>query len=88
MLYAELFRPMHRTKAALVAGARGLPEESDEARLAAHALLGYALAFRGARTAMLRHLGRPAYTQQDLNRIKALIGAMTSAAIDYPPIGD
>jgi AcrR family transcriptional regulator len=87
VLYAKLFGPMHGTMAALVAGARGLPAGSDEARMVAHALLGHALAFRGARTTMLRHLGRAAYTAQDLKQIQALIGAMTVAALGYS-IGD
>ena len=88
VLYAKLFGPMHRTMAALVAGARGLPADSDQARLAAHALLGQAIVFRGARTTMLRHLGRDAYTAQDKMHIKNLVAAMVTAALDYSPVGD
>lgn len=88
VLYSKLFEPMHLTMVALVSGARNLPADSDEAKLVAHALLGQAIVFRGARTTMLRHLGRPAYTDTDRKRIKALITAMITAALDYSPAGD
>ena len=88
VLYAKLFGPMHRTMTILAARARGLPEGSDQARLAAHALLGQAIVFRGARTTMLRHLGRDAYTAEDKLQIKSLVAAMTTAALDYSPVGD
>jgi len=86
-LYAKLFAPMHRTMAALVSGARGLPADSDEARMVAHALLGQAIVFRGSRTTMLRHLGRDAYSGSDIARIKSLIGALTRAALEYESAG-
>lgn len=88
VLYDKLFGPLHRTMVSLVAVARGLPEDCDEARLVAHALLGQAIVFRGARTTMLRHLGRPAYSEQDLQQIRALIAATTAAALDYATVGD
>lgn len=87
-LYSKLFQPMHHTMVALVAKARGLSADSDEARLAAHALLGQVIVFRSSRTAMLRHLGRSAYTTHDLKLIQALIGSMITAALDYSPVGD
>jgi AcrR family transcriptional regulator len=82
-LYQKLFRPMHETMVGLVACARGLPREAEEAVMVSHALLGPAFAFRAARTTILRHLSRPAYTVGDLARIKALLAALTVAALDY-----
>lgn len=68
---------------ALVACARSLPREAEEAVIVALALLGLARAFRAARTTMLKHLSRPAYTAVDLARIKALLVALTAFAVDY-----
>lgn len=83
ILYAKLFAPMHRTMTELVSRVRGLPADGDEARMVAHGLLGQVIAFRAARTTLLRHLSRPAYTRADLRRIKDLVSAMTTAALDY-----
>ncbi len=38
------------------------------------------------RTTVLKHLARPAYTPADIERIGALVAAMTAAALDYAPI--
>lgn len=84
ILYAKLFAPLHQTMAALVGRARDLAADADETRMVAHALLGQVIAFRAARTTLLRHLGRPTYTADDLDRIAQLLTAMTSAALDYP----
>ncbi len=86
VLYGKLFEPMHRSLSALVGRARNLPADSDEVRMAAHGLLGQAIAFRAARTSLLRHLARPAYSDADLQRIKALTAAMSRAALDYAPL--
>lgn len=83
ILYEKLFRPMHETMAGLVACARSLPCDAEETRLVAHALLGPAIAFRAARTTMLRHLSRPVYTASDVVRIKDLLAVLTASALDY-----
>jgi hypothetical protein len=51
--------------------------------IVAHALLGPALAFRAARTTLLKLLSRPAYTAADLAYIKGLLLALTTSALDY-----
>lgn len=86
VLYERLFRPMHDALVVLVAGARGLARDAEEARMVAHALLGPAFAFRAARTTMLRHLARAAYTPADLAALRDLLGALTAAALDYEPV--
>lgn len=83
ILYEKLFRPLHETMAGLIACARGLPHDAEEVRFVAHALLGPALAFRAARTTLLRHLSRPAYTAADVAYIKGLLFALTTSALDY-----
>ncbi|EGV20131.1 CerR family C-terminal domain-containing protein [Thiocapsa marina] len=87
VLYENLFGPMHAVMAELVAGARGLAQVDTECRLVAHALTGPTIAFRAARTTLLRHLGRDAYTDDDVAQIQALLCAMTEAALDYRPPG-
>lgn len=83
LLYEHLFAPLHRTMARLVACARGLAADDPEVRLVAHGLLGTAIAFRAARSTMLRHLGREDYSGEDLARIGALVRALTASALDY-----
>ncbi|NEV63469.1 CerR family C-terminal domain-containing protein [Thiorhodococcus minor] len=87
VLYEKLFGPMHAVMAKLVAGARGLEEVDTECRLVAHALTGPTIAFRAARTTMLRHLGRNAYTDEDVAQIQALLCVITKAALDYQALG-
>ena len=65
-----------------------MPADADETLMVAHALLGQALFFRAGRTTMLRHLGRPVYTSDDLATIKRLLRAMTGAALDDRITGD
>lgn len=57
-------------------------------RFAAHALLGQVIVFRASWMAMLRHLGRATCTTRDVKQIHALIVAMTTAALDYPTVGE
>lgn len=83
VLYEKFFGPMHAVVAKLVAGARGLEQVDTECRLVAHALTGPTIAFRAARTTLLRHLGRDAYTDDDVAQIQALLRAITEAALDY-----
>lgn len=83
VLYDKLFGPLNRILCALISRARDLPAEADETHMVAHALLGQALFFRAGRTTMLRHLGRLAYSSDDLALMKALLSGMTEAALDY-----
>ena len=61
ILYANLFEPIHSTTANLVGLIRGLPSGHREASLVAHALVGQIIAFRVARTTLLRRLGQQTY---------------------------
>ncbi len=83
ILYEKIFRPMHLLTARLVAGARGTRANSPETLMVAHALLGSAIAFRSARTTMLKHLSKPSYSRVDRTRIKRLVAGLTASAVDY-----
>ncbi|WP_246288221.1 CerR family C-terminal domain-containing protein [Achromobacter pestifer] len=79
-LYTRLFLPLHETIADLVAQARSEERGRREQVLRAHAILGQALAFAVAREALLRRLGVPALSQQDIADIADMIGDMAIAA--------
>ena len=87
VIYSKLFGPMHAVMAKLVAGARGREQVDTECRLVAHALTGPPIAFRAARTTLLRHLGQDAYAADDVAQIQALLQAITEAALDYRSLG-
>jgi hypothetical protein len=53
----------------------------------AHALTGPTIAFRAARTTLLRHLGQDAYADDDVAQIQALLRAIIEAALDYRSLG-
>ncbi len=86
ILFERLLQPVQDLLARLVGRIRGLAPDARETRLTAHALMGLAISFRAGRTTVLKHLARPAYTPADIERIGALVAAMTAAALDYTPI--
>lgn len=88
VLYEQLFRPMHEATVGLVACARSLPRDAQEVLMVAHSLLGSAIAFRAARTTLLRHLSRSDYTASDLACIRDILVALTAAALGYQRCDD
>jgi len=84
ILFEQLLLPVQEILAALVGRIRGLGPDVPECRLAAHGLIGLAISFRAGRTTVLKRLGKPAYTPGDVERIGALVAALSAAALDYP----
>ncbi|MCB1798460.1 MAG: CerR family C-terminal domain-containing protein [Gammaproteobacteria bacterium] len=82
ILYERLMAPMQQGFARLVA--RIDPTIDDDSRtgiLVTHALIGQILAFRMARSTVLRRLGQPAFSATDVARIAALTGDLTCKAL-------
>jgi AcrR family transcriptional regulator len=75
ILYERIFRPLHCVLTALITRIRDLPEESEEAVLEAHALLGEAIGFTVAREAALRRLGWSELTPERTERIAQMVAA-------------
>lgn len=79
-LYTRLFLPLHTNVADLVADIRNEDRGRRDQVLRAHAILGQALAFAVAREALLRRLGVPALSEQDVADIAEMVGDMAIAA--------
>lgn len=79
-LYTRLFLPLHTNVADLVADIRNEDRGRRDQVLRAHAILGQALAFAVAREALLRRLGVPALSEQDVAAIAEMVGDMAIAA--------
>ncbi|KAG1256459.1 hypothetical protein G6F65_016304 [Rhizopus arrhizus] len=79
-LYTRLFLPLHTNVADLVADIRNEDRGRRDQVLRAHAILGQALAFAVAREALLRRLGVPALSEQDVAYIAEMVGDMAIAA--------
>ena len=79
-LYTRLFLPLHTNVADLVADIRNEDRGRRDQVLRAHAILGQALAFAVAREALLRRLGVPALSEQDVAEIAEMVGDMAIAA--------
>lgn len=70
-IYGSPMAPMAGLCTRLVACARNLSPESDQARLLAFTVIGQVLVFRAARAAALRHLGWEALGLDEIDRIRA-----------------
>jgi AcrR family transcriptional regulator len=81
ILYERLMLPIQQTFQSLVC--RILGNERDERRqvLITHALIGQILAFRTARTTVLRRLGQTDFSQQDAREIADVISRLTLNAL-------
>lgn len=83
ILFEKLMQPMQQAFSLLIARIRGLSTNQTETILATHALIGQMLAFRTARTTILRRLGRQKYTAKNVNQIADLIAALSDSALNY-----
>lgn len=82
VLYQRLMLPIQHTVQTLVQRLTGGQLESTaDAVLVTHALLGQLLAFRMARTTVLRRLDQAEFSDTDIDRIATLIGGLTSNAL-------
>lgn len=82
ILYERLMRPIQQTFQLLVAAALGEPD-TDTRRLAltTHALMGQVIAFRMARTTVLRRLGQSDLDAADVDDIVAVVSRLTQNAL-------
>lgn len=82
ILYSRLMLPIQQTYQLLVSRILG-ERESDSRRaiLITHALIGQILAFRTARTTVLRRLGQTDFSAQDALEIARLISDLTLNAL-------
>lgn len=84
ILYQRLMLPMQQGFARLVA--RIDPTLDDTSRrgiLITHALIGQVLAFRMARSTVLRRLGQHAFSATDVTQIAAIISDLTHDALQH-----
>ena len=77
ILYERLMAPMQQGFARLVARI----DHSRTGILITHALIGQILAFRMARSTVLRRLGQPAFSAADVAQIAALTGDLACKAL-------
>jgi hypothetical protein len=82
ILYARLMLPIQSTYQLLVSRIRGDTEpDSRREILITHSLIGQILAFRTARTTVLRRLGQTDFSQQDAREIADVISRLTLNAL-------
>ena len=82
ILYERLMLPIQSTNQLLVS--RMLSDAEPDSRqqiLITHALIGQILAFRTARTTVLRRLGQTDFSQQDAREIADVISRLTLNAL-------
>ena len=84
ILYQKLLQPMHATLSALIACHRGEDTASRSSLLLAHAILGQCIIFRIGRTTLLRRLGQPAYTRNDIDELKRQLGNYCRSLLAAP----
>jgi AcrR family transcriptional regulator len=82
ILYARWMGPTYAAIGDLLAGATGLPAESDEVKLRVFALIGQALVFRIGRAAIGRRMGWDGYTPERLDQIRAVLRQHLAAILD------
>jgi len=73
VFYEETMRPMHEILTALLARGANLPYPSEQATLAAHAILGQVVIFKTHREAALRRLGWRDYGEKEVEKIIATV---------------
>lgn len=81
ILFERLMHPLQQTFALLAARLLECPADSRHIKLLTHALMGQIIAFRGARTTILRQLGQDAFTSAEVDEIANLISQLTLGAI-------
>ncbi|WP_147821691.1 CerR family C-terminal domain-containing protein [Salidesulfovibrio onnuriiensis] len=81
ILYDRVIKNVHMALTAMVAAAFGLSEESDEAKLRAHALMGQVIAFGVARPVVLRRMGWESYTEENVDAIAGAVVEMVLGAL-------
>ena len=88
ILYDRLMLPIQQTYQLLVARILGgIEPDGRQGILITHALIGQILAFRSARTTVLRRLGQTDFSEQDACEIADLISHLTLNALrrDHKP---
>ncbi|MEN3974446.1 CerR family C-terminal domain-containing protein [Emcibacter sp. SYSU 3D8] len=82
VLYSRVMAPSYMAVSRLLGPLLGLPAESEELKLRIFSVIGQALIFRVARTAVLRRLEWDAYTPDRLDQIRAAVRANIIAIMD------
>lgn len=82
ILYERLMLPIQQTYQLLVAQIRGSSRPDNRREiLITHALIGQVLAFRSARTTVLRRLGQTDFSEQDAHEIADVISHLALNAL-------
>ncbi len=81
ILYERLMLPIQQTFQLLVTKIRGGTDSPREQILTTHALIGQILAFRTARTTVLRRLGQTGFAAADAQDIASTISRLTLNAL-------
>ena len=81
LLYGQAMEPLHRAVTALVARLDKVDDDSAEAILHAHALLGQVLGFIAGQTTLLRRLGQQRLESEQIEYVARLLenGGITAA---------
>lgn len=82
ILYDRVIKNVHMALTAMVAAAAGLPEESDEAKLRAHALMGQVIVFGIARPVVLKRMEWDGYSTDTIEQISEVVSDMVLGALD------
>lgn len=82
ILYERIMGPSYVAIGKLLGPLLGLPADSEEMKLRVFSLIGQALIFRVARSAVLRRLGWDNYTAGRLDQIRAALRSNIGAIID------
>jgi predicted metal-dependent hydrolase len=82
ILYERLMKPIQETYQMLVSRMLGEPESNRRRQvLITHALMGQILAFRSARTTVLRRLDQADFSEQDAREIADVVSCLTLNAL-------
>lgn len=81
LIFKGIIGPTHRALTALVARVKGLPPESEEARLHVFLILGQVLVFRAARATVMRAMNWQHVTEKEFSTVKHLLLQQVAATL-------
>ncbi len=84
ILYDRLIREAHAMVTHVVAVVCGISEESDEAKLRAHTLVGMVIAFAMGRAVILARMSWDDYTPERVQSVVRIISEMAVSALGLP----